>query len=716
MRLIPVFGLLFASLTLPGFTAPVQTEHVEAELIAENLGLAAGGDNWLALRIAPEDGWHIYWRNPGDSGLATSLAWSLPPGIEAGEMQWPYPHRSQLGDIINYGYGKETLLPVQLKVPADWAGGASLPLQVKAKWLVCKDVCIPGSADLSLSLPVTPASTPQQADPRWRDAFARTRAELPQPAPADWKMQFAVRPVNGESGGKDKGGSSVGSGDFSLAVKGAHFSTGGAIEFFPYANDLLKHSAPQRLDNGADGTLRISQQLGDYFTKAPAQVDGVLVVHDGDSVKAWEIHAQPGAVQAVAQQSAAQPSDVPAGGADGPPGLALALLLALLGGLILNLMPCVFPVLSIKAISLIEARAKVARRQRGHALAYTFGVLATFAGLAGLLLALRGGGSAIGWGFQLQQPVFVAALAYLFFAMGLSMSGLVHFGTRLMGVGQGLTTDNGYRGSFFTGVLAVAVASPCTAPLMGPALGFALSQPALPAMLVFLVLGLGLALPFLLIGFFPRLGALLPRPGAWMETFKQVMAFPLYLSAVWLLWVLGGITDRDGMAAALLGLVCIGFALWLWHRPGRTAGLLKLAALVAALALLWSPEVRTVSSGHGVVVQTGGAEPWSEQRVTELRAEGRTVFVDFTADWCITCKVNEHVAIDTDTVRKVFAEQNVAWLQGDWTRADPAITAVLARYQHSGVPLYLVYVKGGEPKVLPQILTPSIVVESLKPG
>ena len=699
----PALGLLLAVLTLPGHAAPVQTEHVEAELIAENLSLAAGGDNWLALRIAPEDGWHVYWRNPGDSGLATTLTWNLPAGISAGDIQWPYPHRSALGDIVNYGYSKETLMLVPLTVPAGWSGSATLPLQVKAKWLVCKDICIPGSADLSLTLPVTAAGTPEQADPRWRDAFGAARAQLPQPAPADWKVQFATHGGAGE-------------GDFSLAETGAQFSAGGAIEFFPYTSDLLKHSAPQRVANNAEHGLRISQTLGDYFVKAPAQVDGALVVHDGDTVKAWEIHAQPGAVEALPKSTASGASSVP-GETAAPLSLALVLLSALLGGLILNLMPCVFPVLSIKAISLIEARAKVARRQRGHALAYTFGVLATFGGLAGLLLALRGGGSAVGWGFQLQQPVFVAVLAYLFFAMGLSMSGVVQFGTRLMGVGQGLAADSGYRGSFFTGVLAVAVASPCTAPFMGTALGYALGQPTAVAMLVFLALGLGLALPFLLIGFFPQLGKLLPRPGAWMETFKQVMAFPLYLSVVWLLWVLGGITDRSGMAVALLGLTLLAFALWLWNRPGRVALLLKIAALLAALGLLTSPQIRTVSSGEAAAKPGSAAiEPWSEQRVGELRGQGRTIFVDLTADWCITCKVNEHVALDTDTVRKAFADQQVAWLQGDWTRADPAITQLLSRYGRSGVPLYLVYVKGGEPKVLPQLLTPSIVVDSLKPG
>ncbi|MFI4980882.1 MAG: thioredoxin family protein, partial [Nevskiales bacterium] len=612
------------------------------------------------------------------------------------------PHRSQLGDIVNYGYGSEVLLPVQVTVPADWSGGSPVVLQAKAKWLVCKDICIPGSADLSLTLPVTAAGTPEQADPRWRDAFGAARAELPQPAPADWKVQFATHGGAGE-------------GDFSLAVKGAQFSAGGAIEFFPYTSDLLKHSAPQRVANNAEQGLRISQTLGDYFVKTPAQVDGALVVHDGDAVKAWEIHAQPGAVEALPKSTASGASSVP-GETAAPLSLALVLFSALLGGLILNLMPCVFPVLSIKAISLIEARAKVARRQRGHALAYTFGVLATFGGLAGVLLALRGGGSAVGWGFQLQQPVFVAVLAYLFFGMGLSMSGVVQFGTRLMGVGQSLAADSGYRGSFFTGVLAVAVASPCTAPFMGTALGYALGQPPAVAMLVFLALGLGLALPFLLIGFFPQLGKLLPRPGAWMETFKQVMAFPLYLSVVWLLWVLGGITDRSGMAVALLGLTLLAFALWLWNRPGRIALLLKIAALLAALGLLTSPQIRTVSSGDAAKPGSAAIEPWSEQRVSELRGQGRTVFVDLTADWCITCKVNEHVALDTDTVRKAFADQQVAWLQGDWTRADPAITQLLSRYGRSGVPLYLVYVKGGEPKVLPQLLTPSIVVDSLKAG
>lgn len=704
MRAIALLALpilaLSAAFATPVQADPIKAEHIEAELIAENLALNPGGDNWLALRIVPEDGWHIYWRNPGDSGLPTALSWTLPAGLSAGELQWPYPHRSALGDIVNYGYGSQTLLPVQLQVPADWPAGQPVPLKAKAKWLVCKDICIPGSADLSLSLPLAQPGTPAQADPRWRDLFSTTRQELPQPAPADWKVHFAVR-----------------DGDFSLEVKGGKVSSGGAIEFFPYAGDLVKHSAPQRLDNNASG-LRISQKLSDSFVKAPAQVDGVLVVHDANPnqvpAKAWEIHAQPGAVTPVPESAAVAAPLPQAGGA--PVSLALVLLSALLGGLILNLMPCVFPVLSIKAVSLIEARGKVARHQRAHAVSYTLGVLATFGGLAAVLLGLRGGGQAIGWGFQLQQPVFVAAMAYLLFGMALSLSGVVQFGTRFMGVGQGLTADGGYRGSFFTGVLAVAVASPCTVPFMGAAMSYALNQPAPLALLVFLALGLGLALPFLLIGFFPRLGLLLPKPGAWMETFKQLMAFPLYLSVVWLLWVLGGITDRSGMAVAMAGLTLLAFALWLWNRPGGVALALRALALVAALGLLASPAVRKVSApAAGNTPPAAGAaiEPWSAQRVSELRGQGRTVFVDFTADWCLSCKVNEHVALDSSAVHQAFAAGDVAYLQGDWTRSDPAITAELARYGHSGVPLYLVYLKGAEPRVLPQILTPATVVDAL---
>ena len=693
MRHLTYTALWIAAALLPAAADEVRTEHVTAELVAENQSLVAGADNELALRIVPQAGWHIYWRNPGDSGLPTALDWNLPPGVAAGPLQWPYPHREVLGDIVNYGYDRETLLPVALHVPPDWPVGQALTAGAKARWLVCKDVCIPGSAELSLTLPVIAAGSTPSPDPRTQPAFAQARAELPQPAPANWKVRFAIR-----------------GGDFTLGVEGAQLS-GRDIEFFPYANDLVKHSAPQRVHNDPARELRLSQQLNEAYVKAPAQVDGVLVVHDGDNVKAWEIHAQPGAVTPVPPSAAPAPALVPALPAT-EVGLWLALVFALLGGLILNLMPCVFPVLSIKSVSLIEARGAVARRQRAHALFYTAGVLLAFAALAGALLALRAGGRAVGWGFQLQQPVFVAALAYLMFAMALSMSGVVQFGVRLMGVGQSLAATGGYRGSFFTGVLAVLVATPCTVPFMGTALGYALTQPPAIAVAVFLALGLGMALPFLLLGYFPRLGAWLPKPGAWMETFKQAMAFPLYLSVAWLLWVLGGLSSRDGMALAAVGLVLLAFALWLWPRRGALAGTLKLAALAAALALLAAPPMRAVPATPAPMA-AAAHESYTPQRLQELRSQGRTVFVNFTADWCLTCKFNERVALDNDAVRAAFAAHDVVWLTGDWTRYDPEITATLQRFGRSGVPLYLLYPKGGAPEVLPQLLTPAAVIDAL---
>ncbi|MFP5307459.1 MAG: protein-disulfide reductase DsbD family protein, partial [Gammaproteobacteria bacterium] len=450
--------------------------------------------------------------------------------------------------------------------------------------------------------------------------------------------------------------------------------------------------------------------LSPYFVDAPTQVGGVLVVERGGTTQAYEITASAGSVAPVAGPGL-QPAPHAAPSADdaaAPPAFALVLAFALIGGLILNLMPCVFPVLSLKALSLVKSGGDNAGERRRQTYAYTAGVVGSCVAVAAAMLALRGAGSAIGWGFQLQSPVFVALMAYLLFALGLSLSGAAQLGTGLMNLGGGLAARPGLTGSFFTGVLAVVVASPCTAPFMGTALGYAMTQPAYVALLVFATLGLGLALPFLLIGWFPALARVLPRPGPWMEHFKQFMAFPLYLSVVWLLWVLARQTDAQTLARALLGLVAIAFALWLWNRRGPLAATLKLGSLAGAIALA------SVAPAPAVAIATPtNSEAWSPARVAELRADGRTIFVDFTADWCLSCKVNERVALKSDRVERAFAERDVAMLVGDWTRSDPAITAELARFGRNGVPLYLVYVRGGEPKVLPQLLTPDIVIDAL---
>lgn len=674
-------ALLAATFAAPA--QPAHDEHVQAELIGENTALKPG-ENWIALRIKPDAGWHTYWRNPGDTGIPTQLKWTLPKGVDAGPIQWPYPQLHKLGDLAYFGYGEETLHLVQITVPADWPASKPVALNAEAKWLVCADVCIPGKKDVSLTLPLAASPT---ADSRWTAKFAEARARLPIASP--WKAQF-----------------SVANGDFSLGIDGAKLE-GAELGFFPYASDLLNSATPQRISFDPNG-LRLSQKLSLYFVSAPKTVEGVVVVQQSGKTQAYELSAVPGTV-AVVNASAAAPKQT----APETATLPLVLLFAVLGGLILNLMPCVFPVLSLKAISVMQNRGHAAQRQRGHALAYTAGVVLSCGAVAAVLLGLRAGGQAIGWGFQLQSPIFVGALAYLMFGLGLSMSGAVEFGTRLMGLGQSLTQGSGYGSSFFTGVLATVVATPCTAPFMGTALGYALTQPPLPALTVFLALGLGLALPFLLLGFFPRLAAFLPRPGAWMETFKQVMAYPLYLTVVWLVWVLAHQTSIDGAAIVLIGLVLVAFALWLWNRDQLLATILKYVALAGALALLTHPLLRTAPAA--VSSSTEKANVYSAERLQQLLTQKRTVFIDFTADWCITCKVNEQGVLKTQRVQQAFAANNVTTLVGDWTRSDPEITKVLEQFGRSGVPLYLVYVNGGEPKVLPQILTADTVINALKP-
>jgi DsbC/DsbD-like thiol-disulfide interchange protein/cytochrome c biogenesis protein CcdA len=679
-------ALIAVCLSSAAAAAPVQTAEVEAELVAEHSTLAPG-ENWVGLRLRPEPGWHVYWRNPGDSGIPSRLDWQLPDSISAGEIQWPYPHPESLGELTNYGYSDETLHLVPLTV-ADGLPPGPVELRATASWLACKDICVPGKAELSLQLPL--AAQRGAADSDWAHLFAKARAELPQPAA--WPAQFAV---DGD--------------DVSLQIDSAELDGAQHVAFFAYANDLVNHAAPQRII-AVPGTLRMSQQISPYFVDAPTKVDGVLVVTRDGATRAFEISAVAGEVAVVPGPGlVAAPAHRSADTGAPPPALALVLLFALVGGLILNLMPCVFPVLSLKAIALMKHGGGGAERRR-QTHAYTAGVIASCVLVAAAMLGLRSAGEAVGWGFQLQSPAFVALMAYVLFALGLSLSGAVHFGVGLMNLGSGLAQKPGVSGAFFTGVLAVVVASPCTAPFMGTALGYAMTQPAWVALLVFATLGLGLALPFLLLGWFPRLAALLPKPGAWMERFKQFMAFPLYLSVVWLLWVLARQTDPQALARALLGLVAIAFVLWLWPSRGVLAASAKLAALAAAVGLALMPAAPAAVTTTATPV---GAEPWSSERVAELRADGRTIFVDFTADWCLSCKVNERVALKSDKVQQAFAEHEVAFLIGDWTRADPLITAELARFGRNGVPLYLVYVDGGEPKVLPQLLTPEIIVTAL---
>jgi len=704
--------------------ANAPTEHLETALIAEDSKVAPGGEVIIGLRLKPEAGWHVYWRNPGDSGLPTKIRWTLPAGTTAGDIQWPYPELATLGTLVNYGYGDDTVLLVPIRVASDATPGQKLNLVADVNWLICKDLCIPGKASYSLPLEI---GAKTEADPAQAALFAQARATLPLPMPPDWQAHFAIEPPTGTAPGAapaDDPVAATAGRAVTLALSHAWLPAGAELSFFPIPKKLIQYGAPQRIAReGQD--LRLSQALSPEFTASPDTFDGVLVARSADGTRAYEISATRGAALAVPISAA--PS---AGSGTAEPTswskLLSAVAFAMLGGLILNLMPCVFPVLSLKALALAQAGGQAAAHRQRDALAYTGGVLVSFLGVAALLIALRATGQAFGWGFQLQSPTFVAILAEVMFALGLSMSGLAMFGTRLMGVGQQLTERGGVAGAFFTGVLAAVVASPCSAPYMGTALGFALTQPPAGALLIFAGLGIGMASPFLLIGFVPSVARMLPRPGIWMETFKQFLAFPLYLTSAWLIWVLARQVGADGAGLALGGLVLIGFGLWVSQLPrreddsGRLSSVLAFSAFLAALALTAAPAIRLGSADAKAattltnISSNAHAQPYSDEALAALRAAHRTVFVNFTADWCLSCKVNEHGALRADRVTAAFSERKVAWLEGDWTRYDPAITHILERFGRSGVPLYLVYRDGvADPEVLPQILTPDILVEAL---
>ena len=673
--------------------ALVRTEHVTARLLAERPVVSPGEALDLALVFDLAPGWHTYWRNPGDSGEPPRVEWTLPDGPIVGPIRWPWPSLIRVGPLANYGYSGQAVHLFRLRVPSDWPVGEPLTIAADAHWLVCEEACIPEQGRFSFQLDVVdhpPVVPDVQAD--GSQIFAEARRRLP-----------VSEPILGRLRAED--------GRLWLGVPTERLpETLTGAWFFAGRWGLIDHAAdqPRRLE---DGTLTLELTPGE----APADhLEGVLVVDSGDRARAFRVEAQlAGNGSALGQPSA-----------DAETRLALpsALLFAVLGGLILNLMPCVFPVLAIKALGLARQAGASRSARLAHGLSYTAGVLTFFALVAGLLLVLRAAGAAIGWGFQLQSPVFVALMAYLFLVLGLALAGGLTLGTRLMGIAgaAGVPADRGHHGAFITGGLAALVAAPCTAPFMGAALGYALVQPWYIALAVMLALGLGLALPFLLLALAPGFAARLPRPGAWMEVLKQVLAFPLFATAAWLAWVLSVQTGSTGIGSLLAGAVTLVFGLWLLER-GRGVGggwllltrVLGFASLAAALGLAIG--TARLDSAPVEAAATDGlqAEPWSPARLAEIRAEGRPVLVNMTAAWCITCLVNERVALDTDAVTEAMSAADVRYLKGDWTNRDPAITDYLAGFGRSGVPMYVLYPAHGSPSVLPQLLTEQIVLDAL---
>lgn len=665
------------------------SQNVEITLVSERAVVKAGDVFHVAIqqKIAPD--WHTYWRNPGDSGEPTLLTWTLPDGVKAGEIKWPAPTAIPFGPLVNYGFSKSVVLPVEVQIPASAKPGSTVSLTVDATWLECADVCIPGSGSVAISLPVEA----EKRDSGDASAIQAVLAALPTPLPGKAHL------------------TDLGAGGLQLVVTG--MPAAGKTYFFPYElklGALVDFAAPQEFVRGKDGfglNLVKSKSLPDPFV---GPFGGVLVVGEGRNAKAYSLEAALISSAPIVDTSGAEM----AGGTE--VGLLQALLFAFMGGLILNLMPCVFPILSMKALGLIEASHGDKAEARTHGLWYGFGVLASFLGLAGLLIGLKAAGMAVGWGFQLQSPAIIVGLAVLMVLIGFNLLGFYEIGTSLQGAGAGLASKHGHAGSFFTGVLAVVVAAPCTAPFMGVALGFAATQPAIGALSVFAALGLGFAAPFVALTFLPGLMRALPRPGPWMSRLREALSFPMFATAIWLIWVSSAQAGQAGVLAALGAVLAASLAVWIWRTwPGHKGRAIAVMILVAGLVGAGTYVNQAPAKAVQASPSSFGGEPWTPSRVEALQQEGKTVLVNFTADWCVTCKVNEVTVFADPAVRAALSGDKAAYLVADWTSRDDVIAKALASHGRVGVPLYLVYKPGEtQPQILPQILSARLVKAALQ--
>ena len=673
-RVLAALALLAAAATpaVAMESAAVHSVRATATLVSEEDSVAPGQPLRVALRLAMAPGWHTYWRNPGDAGIAPELAWTLPAGATAGPIRWPAPARETEGPLVTFGYSGDLLLPVAIT-----AATGPLAVHLHAEWLVCAKICVPESGDFRLDLPAGSGTPGPQAG-------LFTQADQRTPRPSPWPARIAT--------------------DGTLFVPGL---VGVRDAWFaPETIGATEPAAPALAATVAGG-LRLTLKPGPEFHPGTPLAGVLAVVDAGGSESALQLQATPGEAPVAAAA----------------PGLLRLLGLALLGGLVLNLMPCVFPVLAIKTVALAGLAGARERAAARYAASYTAGVLVAFGALGATLVGLRAAGGAAGWGFQFQSPLFVAVTAWVLFAVGLNLSGVFEVAAgRLAGAGQSLTARGGHAGSFFTGLLAVLVATPCTAPFMATAVAGALAAPPAVAMAVFLAMGLGLAAPYALMALVPGIARALPRPGRWMDVLKQVLAFPMYGATVWLVWVASVQSGPDGVLLILAGVLLLGLAGWALGLAQRSGRRQRLGHGVAGLAVVATLALLPTLGGAGLagappVAQAradDGSEPFSASRLAALRAEHRPVFIDMTAAWCVTCLVNERVALAPDAVRRAFADRHVAYMKGDWTRQDPEISAFLRDQGRDGVPLYLLYPgDGGAPRVLPQILTQGIVLAAI---
>ena len=699
-----VFGLILSAL-LFGQTAFAQfgggPSHVKARLLSEVASVRPGGDFWLAVELKMDPHWHIYWKNVGDTGLETDFEWQLPDGFEAGDLQWPYPERIVEDPLVVYGYHNTQYFLLPVHVSKQVKPGATADIKVKVSWLVCEASCVPGDVTVALRLPVK--NEPPQAIAANAELFARARSRIPL-KDSGWNFQAKVEDKN-----------------LIIQATPPEWFRGEfkEISFFPYKSDYVKYNEEQKLTRKGK-SYRLTVPLISEGLVMPDTVQGVLVSDYGwrgqNSEKAAEIRVVP-TQKLVAATGGSTLSSV-----------WLAILFAFVGGIILNLMPCVLPVLSIKIMSFVKQAHDEHTQPWKHGLTFTLGVLVSFWFLAGLLLIFKASGAHLGWGFQLQSPVFLIVLSAFIFLFGLSMLGVFEIGASLTTVGGVAQKYSGLTSSFVSGIIATVVATPCTAPFMGPALGYALTQPAWVALLVFTFLGLGMAFPFFLLSSIPKLLKYVPKPGRWMESLEQFMGFLLVGTVVWLLWVLGIQVGANALVLVIGALFVTAMGAWVYGRWGNLAMPKKtrVIAWIVALILVVGANGYVLANIDTFAVKTAQTssqgeegivwQPFSEQKVADLTAQGKPVFVDFTAAWCLSCQVNEQVAFGSEEVQKKFKELGLTALRADWTSRDETIAKALAKFGRNSVPLYVLYSgkPGAQPVILPEIITPGIVLDALK--
>ena len=697
-RMLPALAVLLgcaAALAQAPVSSVVTTPQVRAELIAHApQGVQAGQPLWLGLQLTHQAGWHTYWRNPGDSGLATQLSWQLPTGMQAGDTLWPLPHMITVGNMVNHGFENTVLLAVPVQISKTFKPGAT-EVRLQADWLVCKQECIPQSGQFVLKLPAAASIADHGL------AFEQLLSE--QPLVLSPSTQNAQLNAQG----------------LSLQIRGLPAAVNGhGLKVFADSPEVL--ASGLGLNGGGswqDGVWQMNAPVHRMRSTEPTTLGLVLIDADSLPPQSWRVTLaiQGTWPEAVPLTVAAEVPPNTAPPASNVSGLLSAMLGALLGGLLLNLMPCVLPVLAIKVLSLSKASISATQR-RGIGTAYAAGVLLSMLALALLVMGLRAAGSQLGWGFQLQSPWLVAALALLFTLIALNLSGLLELRGNWTGSLAVQMARHPLADAFLSGVLAVVVAAPCTAPFMGASVGIAFTLPAWQGLLIFVSLGSGLALPFTLSAWVPAAARWLPRPGAWMAVLRQALAFPMLLTVVWLLWVFAKQTGAEAAAVLLAALVLLSGLAWSLGLA-KPAGQWVRAVFIACLfALLWlaSPVWQASSEVQNTNANTKEQwQSWSEQKVQTALQAGQPVFIDFTAAWCVTCQVNKQTTLRDTRVLQAFADKHVLLLQADWTRRDPAITQALSALGRSGVPVYVLQAPGKPARVLSELLTPDLVLKAL---